>query len=206
MKTIAVYFRVSTDKQDTESQINTLNTWLASLPESPTVIYYTDKGRSGADSQRPEFQRMLRDARDNKFDTIVAYSLDRLSRKSTEALRLILELDDLGVVFHSLSQPVLNLGPDMPFRKMILAMFAEIAQMERETTIGRVKAGIAAARAQGKVIGQPTKLTRAMHQDLLRLRREGMGVRGLAEHFGVGHSLIQRAIKHDVDDQIQYAV
>lgn len=206
MKRIAVYYRVSTNKQDTDSQRNAFKVWYESLAEKPAYVEFCDPSSSGNDSSRPQFNRMLNFARGGNIDTIVSFSLDRFTRKATEALQLILELDEVGVSFYSLTQPVLNLGPDVPFRRMILAMMAEIAQIERETIVRRVKAGMENAKANGKVLGQPTRLTRSMHHSMLLMKSDGKSVRAIAEHFGTGHSLVQRALKLPIDNNTHYAV
>src|SRR5690606_27494098 len=105
------------------------------------------------------FQRMLDDAYGHKIDTIIVYRLDRFSRHATTAIRLLLNLDENGVAFISVTQPVLNLGHENPFRRTMLAAFAEIAEIERETIVARVRAGLDAARRRGVQLGAPVKVS-----------------------------------------------
>lgn len=70
----------------------------------------------------------------------------------------------------------------------------------------RITAGMRRAKAAGKVLGQPTKLTRSMHLSIRSMRDRGDSIRKIAEHFKTGHFLIQRALKNDIDNGIQYAI
>ena len=80
-----------------------------------------------------------------------------MSRNATEAIQTLLSLDQLGIRFISVTQPVLNLGPENPFRRTMLAAFSEIAEIERETIVGRVRAGLDAAKRRGVKLGRPKK-------------------------------------------------
>ena len=116
--------------------------WIADLsqenkPEKVTI--YQDKGISGKTAQRPGYQKLLKKAYERKIDTIVVYRLDRMSRNATEAIQTLLSLDQLGIRFISVTQPVLNLGPENPFRRTMLVAFSEIAEIERETIVARVR-------------------------------------------------------------------
>ncbi len=182
----AVYYRVSTDRQDHESQKLAVEEWLRLRREPPaSVEVYVDDGFSGKTTARPAFQRMLEDAKAQRFDPILVYKLDRFSRSASTAIKLILELDEAGVGFVSATQPILNLGSDNPFRRTMLAAFAEISEIERETIVARVKAGMAAARARGVRLGAPVKADAAMREAAAELRRQGNSYRFIARELGV---------------------
>ena len=85
------------------------------------------------------------------------YKLDRFSRNATDAIRTLLDLDECNVAFVSVTQPVLNLGHDNPFRRTMLAAFAEIAEIERQTIVQRVKAGLEAAKQRGIKLAHPKR-------------------------------------------------
>ena len=85
------------------------------------------------------------------LDTIVVYRLDRFSRHASSAIKLILSLDEVGVAFISVSS-LLLIWDEVPFRRTMLAAFAEIAEIERDTIISRVKAGLDAARKGGVLV------------------------------------------------------
>ena len=92
MERTAVYYRVSTDRQDFASQREVVEEWLRQLPEirrPRSLIEFTDEGVSGKTAHRPEFQRMLAHAYERRVDTIVVYRLDRFSRNASDAIRTI---------------------------------------------------------------------------------------------------------------------
>ena len=134
MKKIGIYYRVSTDKQDLASQESAIHKWLDELGDKKkpsSITSFKDEGISGKTTNRPGLKKMLDSAYAGKIDTIVVYRLDRFSRHASTAIRLILNLDDAGVAFISVTQPVLNLGHENPFRRTMLAAFAEIAEIEK---------------------------------------------------------------------------
>lgn len=181
MHHLGLYYRVSTDRQDLASQKRAIEGWLETLPAPPvSIVEYEDMGISGSHSLRPQFQQMLQDAFAKKLDTIAVYRLDRFSRDASSAIQLILQLDTCGVAFVSVTQPALNLGHHVPFRKTMLAAFAEIAEIERDTLIARVKAGIHAARTRGVVFGAPRKCTLERQEQAQQLRRDGYTMRQIA--------------------------
>jgi DNA invertase Pin-like site-specific DNA recombinase len=197
MQNIAIYYRVSTDRQDLSSQRFEINRWLEGLAadNKPKKIYeYVDEGISGRSLNRPGFKKMLDDAFNKKVDTIVVYRLDRFSRHATTAIRLILQLDEVGVAFVAVNQPVLNLAHENPFRRTLLTAFAEIAEIERETIVARVVAGLAAARKKGVVLGAPKKITPEKVEQAMELRNQGMTIRQIAASLELSVGSIARLL------------
>lgn len=198
MKKVAIYYRVSTDKQDLASQTHAVERWLAELPEAKKPIditVYKDEGISGSKDDRPGFQAMLQDARSKKLDTIICYRLDRFSRSASTAIRTILDLDDYGVAFVSVTQPVLNLGHENPFRRTMLAAFAEISEIERTTTISRINAGIKAAKERGVKFGRPNIYGPEKVQEVIRLSRKGMAIKPISEKTGISVGRVHQILK-----------
>jgi DNA invertase Pin-like site-specific DNA recombinase len=132
-----------------------------------------------------------------KIDTLVVYSLDRFSRHATTAIRLILNMDDAGVAFVSVTQPILNLAHENPFRRTLLTAFAEIAEIERETIVARVVAGLDAARKKGVVLGAPKKLTDDKKQQAINMRQEGQTIRSIAKELKVSVGSVVNMLKMD---------
>lgn len=181
MDRIAIYYRVSTDKQELSSQRGAVEKWLEELPKKPTKIHVIeDEGISGTHENRPGYRELMKMALARQIDTIVVYRLDRLSRNATVAIKTLLELDEYGVGFISVSQPVLNLGHSNPFRRTMLAAFAEIAEIERETIVMRVKSGLDAARKRGTKLGAPVKISADKQSHARRLKSEGKSYKAIA--------------------------
>tara|TARA_B100001094_G_C18149951_1_gene783079 strand:+ start:797 stop:1411 length:615 start_codon:yes stop_codon:yes gene_type:complete len=198
LKHAAIYYRVSTDKQDLDSQQQAIDKWIADLPESKKpkkTSIFKDEGISGKTMRRPGFQVMLKAIFEKKFDALIVYRLDRLSRNATHAIKILLDIDEVGVSFFSVTQPVLNLGPDNPFRRTMLAAFAEIAEIERDTIVARVKAGLDAAKKRGVTLGQPKKIDRNKQIQARNLKKQGQSMQKIAKEMklsvGTIHKLLQ---------------
>ena len=202
LKKIAVYYRVSTDKQDLASQKQAVEQWLSGLDTKPEIAVVEDHGISGSTTNRPGYQRLLAKASAGEIDTIVCYKLDRFSRSATNAIRTLLELDEKGVGFISVTQPALNLGHANPFRRTMLSAFAEISQIERETISERTKAGLEVARARGKTLGRPSvKVTRAKLSKTIRLREEGLTLSDISIRVKLSRTKVHTILSEHYGEQ-----
>ena len=181
MKRVVLYYRVSTDKQDLHIQREAIENWLAQRDPPPTKVYtIKDEGYSGLNMRRPGYRQMMQMAINRKIDAIVVYRLDRFSRSASNAIRTLLDLDDYGVGFISVTQPIMSLDHSNPFRRTMLAAFAEIAQIERDTIVARVRAGIQAARKRGVQLGRPSKIDADTLARARTLRADGKTYRQIA--------------------------
>lgn len=152
------YVRVSTNEQTPGNQIVVI------LKHGvPQDNIFVDKGVSGMTPprQRPGFKALLEKIRLESTDTdnsIVVYELSRLGRSFYEMLNLVLELEQSGITIISLSPKESFLNTmDPSLRKLITAIFAWVAERERELIVERTKLGIAKARNEGKRIGRPPR-------------------------------------------------
>lgn len=189
MKNIAVYTRVSTELQKTDSQIHAIKKWLKETEQTRPVSYYEDLGISGSKSDRPAFQRMLEDCRAGLVDTVVVYKLDRLSRVTTTALKLTIEFDELEITFVSVTQPMFS---ESHFRYVMISLFAEMAQKEREAIHERQAAGIAARKAKGLPCGRVRSISDESVQMIRALGFEKVPYRTIAAKVGVSLRTVQR--------------
>jgi len=199
MLRIAEYRRVSTDKQDTDMQRHAIQTWLSKLPTQHVVTVYEDEGYSGKSDKRPAFNQLCLDVKNGMVDMVLVYRLDRISRNASTALRLLLDWAQQNVQFVATDQPILNTTTDDAFRLTKLAMFAELAQIERETLVTRVKAGLSAAKARGVKLGATNKLTDKQKHYLRQLRQEGLTYTKLARRFSISRTTARRLCKEDSD-------
>lgn len=195
MRRIAVYYRVSTDRQDLKSQRTAVEKWLSERSVPLDVMVFQDEARSGSDEKRPGYKAMLEAAYLGEIDTIVVYKLDRFSRSASRAIRTLLELDELGVSFVSVTQAVLNLGADNPFKRTMLSAFAEIAQIERETISGRVKSGLAAAVKDGKKLGRKHQISAEKKDQARVMKADGHTYREIATALKVSKSSVHYLLK-----------
>ena len=193
-----IYYRVSTDQQDTESQKHEVQKYIDSLPQDQkpySLKVYEDKGISGKKDNRPEFQQLLSDIETKKIDTVLVYKLDRLTRSSSTAIRLLLDFEDKQINFISLTQPFLSSNSNNPFRKTILAMFSELAQIERESIVERVRAGLSSARAKGVTLGRPQLYTEDQRSQIIDLyKNHNLTRRQIADRLHIKKSYVKYII------------
>lgn len=148
---LALYTRVSTDTQDATNQVLELKAW-ADRQGHTLVAEYQDV-MSGA-RRREHLDDLFDAARRRKFDLVAIWSLDRLTREGPlQTLLYLQRLTAMGVRVYSHQEPYLD--PSLPFYESIVAFLADVARWERARLSERTKAGLARARAQGKILGRP---------------------------------------------------
>lgn len=154
MKKSAIYLRVSTNTQETENQRRQLEQFIQSK-EWDLVKTYEDVV-SGRDPSKLEFNQMLHDARVRKWDVLMFWAWDRLTRRGIEAtFDIMRKLQGCGVAWESIKEPFLSSASDPHIRELILSIMAWIAKQESERDSERTKAGMERARGKGKHIGRP---------------------------------------------------
>ena len=187
---VALYCRVSTDRQTTANQEAALRE-VAAKAGWQVVEVYVDHGISGAKGRegRPAFDAMCKDAVRRKFDMVAAWSVDRLGRSMKDLVNFLSELEAAGVDLFLHQQ---GLDTTTPMGKAMFHMAGLFAQMERSLIRERVNAGLARAKAQGKLLGRKkiaVKVERAIRADL---EAGGAGIQKLAKRHGVGTGTVQR--------------
>ncbi|MFG3014286.1 recombinase family protein [Streptomyces cinerochromogenes] len=116
------------------------------------VGHYEDVGLSGYDPNvyRPDFERMLEDARQRKFDVVVIYMLSRLTRQgAAEALKIQEELARYGVAIVSTQEPFINTSDDNPFGVAFFALIAGLAHQESKNKSKFIRDAFAELKARG---------------------------------------------------------
>ncbi|MFZ0146773.1 MAG: recombinase family protein [Xanthobacteraceae bacterium] len=191
MKRAAVYLRVSTLDQTTINQERELR-GVASRIGCEIVKVYKDHGISGAKGRdkRPAFDALCRDATQCRFDIVMAWSVDRLGRSLQDLVGFLSELHALHIDLFLHQQ---GLDTTTPSGKAMFQMLGVFAEFERAMTQERVRAGLARARADGKILGRPKiaeKTERAVQAALSKKERPGL--RKIAASFGVGVGTVQR--------------
>lgn len=136
------YARVSTDEQATEAQE-------IELRSAGCAVIVQEHG-SGASRARPALSKLLREI--NAGDTLVVVRLDRLARSVSHLLEVIEDLTARNAHFRSLRDPIDTSTPQGMFSLQVLGA---VAQLERALISERTKAGIKAAKAKGRLPGNP---------------------------------------------------
>src|SRR2546430_4525064 len=190
MKT-AIYARVSTkDKgQDTENQLVQLREF-AAKQDWQITREYVDRD-TGSKSDREEFQAMFADGSRRKFDLLLFWSLDRLSREGVlETLQHLNRLTSYGVGFKSYTEQYFDSCGI--FKDAVIAILATVAKQERVRLSERTKAGLAIARSRGKVIGRPR--LQVQPAEIARLRSQGHSLRSIGRTLGVSEGSVRRLV------------
>src|SRR3954469_16767547 len=149
------------------ARISTLDQTLALQQDALTAAgceqVYTDTV-SGSVTERPGLTQALSHLRAG--DTLVVWRLDRLWRSLAHLIETIRELEGRGVYFKSLQE---QLDTGTSGGKLVFHVFGALAEFERDLIRERTKAGLAAARARGRVGGRPRKLSPKQVQHLRAL-------------------------------------
>ena len=144
---------------------------------------------SDAKRDRPELARLLDQIRDD--DVVVVTQLDRLARSTKDLLDIAEKLNDAGAGLRSLAEPWAD--TTSPAGRMVLTVFAGIAEFERELIHQRTSSGRVAAKARGVRFGRPPKLTADQVALGKRLVGEGTSVREAAKLLKCHHATLYRA-------------
>jgi DNA invertase Pin-like site-specific DNA recombinase len=177
------YARVSSLEQNLDLQ-------LRALEKADCKKIFREKV-SGASRERPQFQRMLDQIRAG--DTIVVWKLDRLARSTRDLLETMEAIRESGGKFKSLSEPWADTTTHAG--KMIMTIFAGIAEFERGLIRERTSAGREAARKRGVRFGRPRKLSIDQEQLARRLVLEGKSVSEIARTFNVHVATVYRLVQ-----------
>lgn len=181
MPALIGYARVSTDDQNLALQLDALTAVVC-------LKVFSDK-MSAAASHRPGLDAALSHLRPG--DTLVVWKLDRLGRSMRGLVELAAQLGERGVHFRSLTEAI---DTATPLGTFFFHMMGALAQMERELTAERTRAGLAAARARGRLGGRRRALSDSQIQKGKKYFRSGLGATEVAAMLGVSVPTIYRAI------------
>ena len=195
---VAIYVRVSTSdgRQDTENQLAQLKAFAAKQKHWTVAKVYRDTA-SGKSSDREQYKKMLEDAEKKRFDCLLFWSLDRLSREGVFPTLFALEkISGWGITYRSYTEQYLDSCG--VFKDAVVSILATIAKQERLRLSERTKAGLARQKASGKpgpkgYIGPGKPRTVFDEAKALHLRKnEGMSYQQIADACGVPKTIIYR--------------
>ena len=148
-----IYSRVSTTLQDTQNQTEALTTW-ANQRRLEVVSIYEEEESAWKAGHQKQLANLLEDARKQKFDMVLAWALDRLSREGPLAiLTLVDRLKHYGVKVISYQEPWTEAPGELG--EVLYALAGWVAKMESQRRSERTKAGLARVKRQGKRLGRP---------------------------------------------------
>ena len=189
-KKVAIYARVSTDRQTTDSQLHELRDFVR---RAKWKVYreYIDNGYSGKNTQRPAYAEMLADARQRRFDLLVVWKLDRLSRSLKDLITTLDELGHLGIDFVSYDN---QLDTSSPSGKLVFNIISAVAEFERDIVRERVRSGLANARLKGKKLGRP-QILKSDQKKIIELKNHGLSNRAIGRQLSISESTVRNWLR-----------
>ena len=188
---VAIYARVSTSDQSCEMQLHELRQYVVRQGWE-VFAEYVDTGFSGAQTSRPELDRLMQDARLCRFEAVLVWKLDWWGRSVAHCVRTIQDLVALRIRFLSPNEAI-DTGIESPILRFLLHLLAAFAEMEHEIIRERVRAGVRAAKAKGTSLGRPRRVFR--RDEARRMRAEGLSWRRIARILQVPMSTVVDACR-----------
>jgi len=189
-KRVALYARVSTDKQTCENQLKELRS-IAERMQFIVVDEFIDEGISGATSSRPALDTLMKSATQRRFDMVMCWSIDRLGRSLQNLIEILNELQSLKVDLFFMQQ---GLDTSTSAGRMMFSIFGAVAEFERNLIRERVIAGQQRAISQGVKMGRPSKMNDGMKNAIKLLRERGIGIKQIARELKIGIGTVYSVI------------
>ena len=175
------YARVSTQDQNLELQVD-------ALTKAGCKKIFDDK-ISGSRAERPGLTKALEMLRED--DTLVVWKLDRLGRSVKNLVNLVGELHKQGIQFKSLTDAI---DTGTPSGRFFFHVMASLAEMEKELTVERTRAGLEVARQLGRKGGRKRQMTDSKIESAKKLLANGVPPRDVAKNLGVSVPTLYRWI------------
>jgi len=157
---IAIYSRKSkfTGKGDSvENQIQLCKDYIslhyAEINPETDILIYEDEGFSGGNTERPQYQQLLCDSTDKKYDILLCYRLDRISRNIGDFASLVDRLQNCGIGFVSIRE---QFDTTTPMGRAMMYIASVFAQLERETIAERIRDNMLQLSKTGRWLGGTT--------------------------------------------------
>jgi DNA invertase Pin-like site-specific DNA recombinase len=187
----AIYARVSSGKQDNGNQLIQLREFAAKQGWQ-VVAEFVDVVSGSGKKDRAQFDAMMLAASQRRFDILLFWKLDRLSREGVRKTLLYLErLDSWGVAWRSFMEPFFDSCGIM--RDVVISIMATLAEQERINISDRTKAGLQRARKAGRVPGP--KPAEVDMNEVRKRQAQGESLRKIAKALGVSPSLLVKRAK-----------
>jgi len=186
----AIYGRVSTLDQSTESQLLDLRRYVR---ERGWNIFkeYVDEGISGTKDSRPALNKLMNHAKKRKFDVVLVWRFDRFARSTKHLILALEEFRNLGIDFISYQE---NIDTSSPLGSAIFTIISAVGQLERDIIAERVKAGLRRAKENGKTLGRPRGT--ALDVEMIhRLRSEGLSLKQIATALNTSKTTVSRLLR-----------
>ena len=190
MKQTVIYARVSTERQNHDTQLSELREYCTNRRWT-NVEEITDTV-SGSKSSRKGLDRLMALVRRGKVDIVVCFKLDRLGRSLSHLAALIGEFNAHNVALVVPAQGIDTSGANSAAR-LQLNILCAVAEFERDLIRERTLAGLVAARKRGARLGRPRSIDQYRSR-VLELKGRGMSRRAIAGELGIPASNVGRLL------------
>jgi len=200
---VAAYVRVSSRHQKTDSQEAEINKWLEGNGIAADYVEWYRDTETGKTLDRPAFRRLQKDIFSGGVKTVIAWKLDRLSRRLRDGVNLLADWCDRGLKIIIVTQQIELNGP---VGRMIAAVLLGLAEIELEYRRERQAAGIEVAKKRGTYRGRKKGTTKGKPERARELKEKGLSVAEIATALGVSERTAFRYIgqfKGDLPSRIQ---
>jgi len=186
---VALYARVSTTDQSTDSQLLDLRRYVR---ERGWDVFreYVDEGISGTKDSRPALNELMDDAKKRRFDVVLVWRFDRFARSTQHLILALSEFKNLSIDFVSFQE---NIDTSSPLGSAIFTIISAVSQLERDIIAERVRMGLRRAKEEGKQLGRPRASIDL--EKLNRLHSEGLSHRQIAAELGTSHATVGRMLR-----------
>lgn len=185
---VGLYARVSThDQQTLPMQLEALRSYAA---QRGWKIASEIKDVGSGSINRPKREELMKAARRRDIDAVLVWRLDRWGRSVADLVLTLKELNELGIGFVSLTE---TLDLTTPTGRAMAGLLAVFAEFEREILRERVRAGIAAARKQGKAHGRPRSASKK-EREVKELFAAGISKSEIARRLSIGRTSVRRLL------------
>jgi putative DNA-invertase from lambdoid prophage Rac len=185
----AIYCRVSTKDQNCDRQKADLNAY-ANRCGYIISCCHLETG-SGAKNDREQRKKIIELARARLIDVVLVTEISRWGRSTVDLIATLEELAGYGVSL--IAQTGMQFDLSTPHGRLIAQILSSMAEFERELLRERVRSGLAAARAKGKVFGRPKGGKTADNCDRIKLlRAEGKSIRTIAHEVGLSKTSVNK--------------
>ena len=188
-----IYARVSTQlHQNPQIQIDELKK-VAERKGWDITYIYVDKISGGKSvNQRPELSNLMKDATRRRFDNVMIYSLDRLARSVEHFISITNELKSLGINIFSLRE---SIDLSTPTGRAFAQMMSVMSELEKGLIQERVLLGVRNSINKKGTWGRPSNLSPQVKDNIIKLRKEGIGIRKIATLNKVGVNSVYQVLK-----------
>lgn len=201
---VCILARVSTSHQNPDHQVSTLKSFCKQRGYEIIHIISSTVSGNKVNQKREDLIELLTHAREGKFEKVIVSEVSRLGRRSKEIRKVLDELHEqsISVVFQQLGVESLD-ADNKPtlIGNLIIAIYAEFAQHERELLSERIKSGLAHARAKGKQIGRvkgsvesPEEII-AKYKPVVRALNQGLSLRQVEKTCSVSRTTVCKVKK-----------